>query len=308
MILNEEDLIAKGYKLDNFATFTFYFLRLKNLATTLFKWKNLPKSINERFLEQALFLYGRVGFAKDDVTGDLIALPMVQNGQFDIYGEPKGIIMFGMNGYQLHADRENSVYCYDNYNKRGIISDVLMFAKRMEIVERTKDINIAAQRTPYILSGSKSQIATLMKLYTDITENKPVHIVDKTLDLTSVQCLPTQAPFISLDLEVIKRHTWGEALNFIGVDNNANEKKERLVVGEAVGNLGAVKAERYARLKPRQEAVEKVNEMFGTDIEVEINADVVDEEFGHNQYPIQMQPQSQQQEQKDVAPRKENEE
>ena len=304
MIL-DEDMMVKGYKLTNFATFTFYFLRLKDLATTVFKWKNLPKSINERFLEQALFLYGRVGFAKDDVTGDLIALPMVQNGQFDIYGEPKGIIMFGMNGYQLHADRENSVYCYDNYNKRGIISDVMMFAKRLEIIERTKDINIAAQRTPYVLSGTKSQMAALMKLYTDITENKPVHMIDKSLDLTSVQCLPTLAPFISPDLEIIKKHVWGEALNFIGVDNNATEKKERLVVGEAVGNLGAVKAERYARLKPRQEAVEKVNEMFGTNIEVEINAEVVDEEFGLNKYPIQMQPQSEQQVEKEIAPREE---
>lgn len=306
MIQNEE-LLMKGYQLDNFATFTFYFLRLKDLATTVFKWNNLPKSINERFLEQALFLYGRVGFAKDDVTGDLIALPMVQNGQFDIYGEPRGIIMFGMNGYQLQTDREHAVYCYDNYNKRGIISDVMMFAKRMEIIERTKDINIASQRTPYILSGSKSQIATLLKLYGDITENKPVHIVDKTLDLSSIQCLQTLAPFVAPELEIIKRHTWSEALNFIGVDNNATEKKERLVVGEAVGNLGAVKAERYARLKPRQEAVEKINEMFGTDISVEINAEAVDEEFGLNKYPIQMQPQSEQQVEKEVAPRKESE-
>lgn len=304
MIL-DEDMMVKGYKLTNFATFSFYFLRLKDLATTVFKWKNLPKSINERFLEQALFLYGRVGFAKDDVTGELIALPMVQNGQFDIYGEPKGIIMFGMNGYQLQTDRENAVYCYDNYNKRGIISDVMMFAKRLEIIERTKDINIAAQRTPYVLSGTKSQMAALMKLYTDITENKPVHMIDKSLDLTSVQCLQTLAPFISPELEIIKKHVWGEALNFIGVDNNATEKKERLVVGEAVGNLGAVKAERYARLKPRQEAVEKVNEMFGTNIEVEINTEVVDEEFGLNKYPIQMQPQSQQQVEKEVAPREE---
>ena len=157
------------------------------------------------------------------------------------------------------------------------------------------------------MSGSKSQIATLLKLYGDITENKPVHIVDKTLDLSSIQCLQTLAPFVAPELEIIKRHTWSEALNFIGVDNNATEKKERLVVGEAVGNLGAVKAERYARLKPRQEAVEKVNEMFGTNISVEINAEAVDEEFGLNKYPIQMQPQSEQQVEKEVVPRKESE-
>lgn len=307
MILNEEQMI-NGYNLTNFATFSFYFLRLKNLATTLFKWKNLPESINERFLEQSLFIYGRVGFAKDDVTQELIALPMVQNGQFDIYGEPKGIIMFGMNGYQLHADKDTSVYCYDNYNKKGIMADVLMFAKRLEIIERTKDINISSQRTPYILKGTKSQMATLMKLYQDISEFKPVHLTDKSLDLEGITCLQTLAPFIAPELEVIKRHTWGEALNFIGVDNNVNDKKERLVVGEAVGNLGAVKAERYGRLKPRQDACEKVNEMFGTDISVEINAEVVDEMFGNLPYPIQIQQQSMQQQEKEIAPRKENEE
>lgn len=281
-LVNEDEILA-GYNLTNLATFTYYAKRLTNLANTMFKWVNLPDSVNPRFLEKALLNYGVVCFAKDDITGKLIALPCVTNTNLDIYGEPTGVTMFGMNGYQLPVTKDNAVWFWDNYSHTPMFHDILMFAKRLETIERTMDINIEGQRTPYVLSGNKSQINSLKSLWKTISYNSPVAIVDKNFDLDSIKVMPTVAPFVAGELQVIKRNIWNEALGFIGVDNANSEKKERLLALEASGNMGAIKNQRYARLKTRLEAVDKINELFDLDIAVEINTDWTDEVLGLNE-------------------------
>lgn len=279
----DETLAMATYELDNFKTFVYYALRLRSLASTMFKWEGLPDSVNPIFLEQAMVTYGMIGFAKDDVTGDLIALPAVMNGKLNIYGYPTRWRLFGMNGYNLPVDEKNSVMVWDNYNRMPIFSDLLMFAKRLSVIERTIDVNVEGQKTPYILSGDKTQINTLKQIYKDICSNKPVVLTDKSLNLQQITCTPTVTPFVAGELQIIKRNIWNEAMTFLGVDNANSEKRERLVTEEAQGNRGAVMNQRYARLKPRQEGAERINKMFGTDISVRVNTDWEKEvEYGYD--------------------------
>lgn len=273
------DIEMGTYELNNFETFVYYVLRLLSLATTMYKWENLPKSVNPMFMERMLVTYGFVCFAKDDVTDELISLPATMNGKLDIYGIPTGWRLFGMNGYNLARDKSNSVVVWDNYNRTPILRNIFMFAKRLETIERTMDVNIEGQRTPYVLTGEKSQINTLKQIYRDISSNKPVILVDKTFDVGQLKCTPTVTPFVAGELQIIKRNIWNEAMTFLGVDNANSEKRERLVTDEAQGNRGAVLNQRYARLKPRQEACELINEMFGTNITVKVNTDWEKEEL-----------------------------
>ena len=46
-----------------------------------------------------------------------------------------------------------------------------------------------------------------------------------------------------------------------------------MITDEVNRNLGGTIASRYSRLESRQEAVEKINKMFGTDISVEYRDD-----------------------------------
>ena len=50
-----------------------YYERLTELAISMFEWKNLPESIDERFLELALFSDGMAVFFRDDELGDYLA-------------------------------------------------------------------------------------------------------------------------------------------------------------------------------------------------------------------------------------------
>ena len=78
----------------------------------------------------------------------------------------------------------------------------------------------------------------------------------------------TNAPFVSLDLNNLKRQIWNEALTFFGVSNSNTEKKERQIGLEVSSNLGGVMAQRYIMLNSRRQAAEKINKMFGTNIKV----------------------------------------
>mgnify|MGYP000119689030 CR=1 FL=1 len=62
-------------------------------------------------------------------------------------------------------------------------------------------------------------------------------------------------------------------LRYLGISNINVQKKERLITDEVTRNQGGTIASRYSRLESRREAVRKINEMFGLNIEVNYRED-----------------------------------
>ena len=62
-------------------------------------------------------------------------------------------------------------------------------------------------------------------------------------------------------------------MTYLGISNINIQKKERLITDEVTRNQGGTIASRYSRLESRREAVKKINEMFGTNIEVNYRED-----------------------------------
>ena len=71
---------------------------------------------------------------------------------------------------------------------------------------------------------------------------------------------------------LLKRQTFAEAMTYFGVENSNTEKKERLVSTEIQANKGTVDISRQTGLKARRDAAEKINRMFGQNVEVDYNA------------------------------------
>ena len=112
-----------------------------------------------------------------------------------------------------------------------------------------------------------------------MSENEPVIIGNaQGFSLDSVKVLNTASPYVGDKLNILKRQIWNEALTFLGIENVSSDKKERLVSDEVETNLGAVAAQRYTLLNSRREAAEKINKMFGTNIEVNFRAETRTEE------------------------------
>lgn len=270
--MKKRNYFNESARLNNL-TYVQYFNRLKELATSMFEWKNVPNTIDIRYLETQLFESGCVVYFKDEVIGDL-CLNCCFYGEFDVYGYPISRRAYSKyNGYNAVLDEENSVIIWNNYLHINSVLDVEMFAKRLYNIDRIIDVNANAQKTPVLVQGTEKQRLSLLNMYKEYDGNSPVIFGDKNLDLNSLKVLKTDAPYVCDKLTELKTQIWNEALTYLGISNINIQKKERLITDEVTRNQGGTIASRYSRLESRREAVNKINNMFGTNIEVNYRED-----------------------------------
>lgn len=276
------DPFADNFELTNFATFAYYARRLFRLACTRFRTKGLPENIDPSFYAQKRTEDGAVCFFRDDVSGLIWALPFAYEGE-DLQGNPTTWTAYGENGVEYPGlNPSNSVIIWDNYiHGSSIYPDLMMFAKRLEIIERTMDTNIQGQKTPYILQGTKTQLESLKQTYKELSANVPYIVLDKSMNPREAIVSLTTTPFISSDLQIIKRNIWNEAMTFLGIENANSEKKERLVTQEATGMQGVIDNELIGTLKSIRECEEKANALFGLDLDTVISVDDIRKELGY---------------------------
>lgn len=268
----KHDIFDESMVLNNL-TYRQYLNRLTELAISMFEWKNLPNTVDARYLELHLFETGCMVYFKDDVIGDL-CLDCIVNGRLDVYGNPLLRRAYsGYNNYQKLLTYKDSVIIWNNYLHSNSIFNVEMFARRLYNIDRIIDINANAQKTPVLVLGNEKQRLTLLNLYKEYDGNAPFIFGDKNLDINALKALSTNAPYVCDKLYQLKTQIWNEALTYLGISNINIQKKERLITDEVTRNQGGTIASRYSRLETRRQAVEKINEMFGTNIEVNYRED-----------------------------------
>lgn len=253
-------------------SFKQYYNRLVELSTSMFDWKNVPDTIDVRFLELALFSDGKAVFFKDEVMGYL-ALRVAINGPLDVYRNPINRRAYADNGYNKRLTKEDSVIIWNNYIRTNSALDVELFSKRLYNIDRAIDVNTNAQKTPILITCEESQRLTMKNLYMQYDGNAPVIYGDKNLNPNAFKVLSTQAPFVAQELYTLKTQLWNEALTYLGINNVNITKKERLISDEVKRNQGGTVASRYSRLEMRRKACDEINKMFGLDMWVDYRED-----------------------------------
>lgn len=259
--------------LQNQRTYLQYVNRLTELSISMFDWKNLPDTIDARFLELALFNDGMAVFFKDEVMGYL-GLQVMIGGELDVYRIPITRTAFAQNGYRMKLDTSNSVIIFNNMLHTNSLLDVQEMSKRLYEIQRTIDVNVIQQKTPKIITCTENQRLVMKNLYAQYMGNEPFIFGDKNLDLSGIKTLDTTSPYVADKLYELKTQYWNEALTYLGISNVNTVKKERMITDEVQRNLGGTIASRYSRLFMRQQACEQINEMFGLNISVDYREDM----------------------------------
>lgn len=259
--------------LQNQRTYLQYVNRLTELSISMFDWKNLPDTIDARFLELALFNDGMAVFFKDEVMGYL-GLQVMIGGALNVYRIPITRTAFAQNGYQMKLDANNSVIIFNNMLHTNSILDVQEMSKRLYEIQRTIDVNVIQQKTPKIITCTENQRLVMKNLYAQYMGNEPFIFGDKNLDLSGIKTLDTTSPYVADKLYELKTQYWNEALTYLGISNVNTIKKERMITDEVQRNLGGTIASRYSRLFMRQQACEQINKMFGLNISVDYREDM----------------------------------
>lgn len=266
----------------NNRTYLQYYNRLTELAISMFEWKNLPETIDQRFLEMCLFSDGMCVFFQDEVLGYL-SLQCMIGGNLNVYRIPMERRAYATNGYQRELDGTNSVIIFNNYLRTNSMLDVEMFSKRLYNLDRAIDVNANAQKTPVLIQCDESQRLTMKNLYKQYEGNEPFIFGSKGLDANGLKVLQTGAPYVADKLYELKTQFWNEALTYLGISNINVVKKERMITDEVTRNQGGTVASRYSRLESRRQACKQINEMFGLDIWVNYREDFQDIEEQKNE-------------------------
>ena len=242
-----------------------YYNRLVELAISMFEWKNLPDSVDARFLELCLFVDGQAIFFYDEELGYL-TLQNAMNGGFNVYRIPVNRRAYAVNGYNRELNENNSVIIFNNYLHTNSQLDAVMFAKRLYNLDRAIDVNANAMKTPIIIKCDETQRLTMLNLYKQYDGNEPYIFGDKAINTNAIQVFKTDAPYVADKLYQLKTQIWNEALTYLGISNINVQKKERLITDEVTRNQGGTIASRYSRLNARRDACKQINAMFGLDI------------------------------------------
>lgn len=272
---------------ENNDAFFDYLNRITKIASSIFIWKNLPKSMDGEYLELCLFWYGQASILKDDNKGGIINLKCATAGDLNIYGLPTRLNCYSY-GYNKvctvynNVDIEGTDLCIHVLNNRMRIPTVFSIERYCDMLaeaDLTSFINVQSQKTPVLLLGNKNQILTLKNLYAQYQGNAPVIFGDKdNLNLESIRVLKTDAPFVAKDIMDYKKEIWNEMLTFLGVNNIVTDKRERQIKDEVNANNELININLKNSLITRQKACEQMNKLYKltgeNEVKVELNSDL----------------------------------
>lgn len=250
----------------NDLTFKTLFDKFKLLACSAFEWDGLPEGIEERHIERTLFDFGKAVFFKDPDMS-FMCLEVSDTGQLNVYGEPLRYLATGFN-YMKQLNADKCVIIENNIFRKCTRDFVLFYVNKLTEAERTMDVNVKACKTPYVFACDDKDALTFKRIFQQIDGNTPAIFADKGMNLDSVNVFKTDAKFLGNDLMDYKKSVENELLTFLGFNNLAVDKKERVNLSEANSNNELTESFAELQLQAREEACKKINEMYGLNVTV----------------------------------------
>lgn len=261
----------------NQKTYDYWMRRLTELAVNTIEWAGLPDTIDTRYLEMILCNKGMAVFFKDQELEQYLALNVMISDKWNVYNIPTGREAYAVNGYHNKLDISNSVIIFNNYLHTPTIIDLEIYARKLYEVDRAIDVNIIGQKTPHIVKCSENQRLVLENLFMNYQGNIPFIFGDKSMNFENLDTIDIATPYVTDKLQIARRQIFNDALTYLGIENNSNEKAERMVTNESLSNLGAIEAARQTRLNARQQACDLINKMFGLNVSVKYHVPLTSE-------------------------------
>jgi hypothetical protein len=250
----------------------------------MFEWEGLPKSVDPRYLEMSIHEFGYVGFYKDPKIGYL-AVQGTVSGTMNHYNLPTHFHAvapqyqntFPIYNFSDMQDDHQGIVIWNNDYHWSTLPSLKMFAIDLAELKNVIYVNQNAQKTPWIIVGNSNNLLTTKNVYNQIEEGGLAIFLDDSFDPNSIDVLQTNAPYVVDKLNDQKNAVWSEVMTYLGIKNSNIDKKERLITDEVNSNDEQIESSSNIFLKARQEACEKMNELYGLNVSVKIRHDIQDE-------------------------------
>lgn len=245
-----------------------------NRSNIMFKYHNLPETIPETELEKLLQTNGFAIIGK--INGELYAINGGLGGETDVYNRPTiatiSVPFFNFNDtWEIDKD---CVVIKNDSNAIGLIPMFVKYCTLMNENEITMMLATVNKRIQNLLSANDDNTVESAKQFLkDVFEGKTGVIAEnKLFDSLKVNNSSTNAQVNLKDLFEFEQYLKASMFNEIGLSANFNMKRERLTSAEIETNSDNLYPLVDDMLNNRRIAIEKINEMFKIDIEVEFNS------------------------------------
>lgn len=247
----------------NTRSFLMYRQWLESIAVNRFKWVNLPPSCDERYLELNLYFQGQATIAHPEGAPDLwYSVMAAPTQQPNCYDNPVTWTALGQDGLNFQVNPTNGVLIYDNRMRLPLEGHLEMYARRLAEYDRTLDINMLQQRTPFVISGPKEKELDITNVMKSIAGGEPAIVgFDSLTDLIHVEAINTNVPCLADEIETAKHNLWNDVYRLLGIDV-VKEKSERLIVSEVQSQNTPSELMALDPLTARREACDVFNATF----------------------------------------------
>lgn len=255
--------------------------QIGQIAVARFKWINLPKTVDPRFLEMTLARDALSIFYYDFGVRRFQSLRGFPADQRDPQDNPHLFRVYGNQYTPTHP--LSTDYCVPIWANDFRVPDwdiVLIYASRLAEIDVTLEINARQARRTKIVTVDENRRLSYDNIINQIDEGNPaIKVTEDILSDNAIQALDLGVhPDAIVNLHIYRRRVWDELMGALGVNNANTDKKERTNSDEVNANNDQVAAVRFANLNARRYAVAQINEKFGLDIDVMFASDWKSEE------------------------------
>ena len=258
----------------NYRAYIKYLTWIIKLAMNRFRWEGLPDSCDARVLERSLLVNGVACISQPKDLPVFFSLPCAIQGSLNIYGNPTEWQAIGMNGDRFSSSWDYGALVFNSKARLGVWNAITLNARKLAHYDRTEDINLAVQKTPYAITAPDSQKRALINTFKNINEGEIAILGDENFnDIVNISAINLGVPFIGAQLGAAKRVLWSEIMTFLGIPSLPYEKGERMIEEEAKGGEAAANIMLLDALDARREACDYLNNTFGLNVSVYFNKD-----------------------------------
>ena len=240
----------------------------------MFTWKNLPETIPQAELEYLLQSNGTMFFTK--VGNDFYALLGTLGGEINAYYEPTKytVANVALNLSKMYDIEKDGVLIRNDLRCNGLIPILSKYASMLTDCEISLNTMSILMRVMFLISASDDKTKKSAEDFMSKIINGNYSIIADSQFFDGIKAQGMTQSFSQLIPQMIEltQYIKASALNEIGLNANYNMKKERITEQEYTLNIDALMPFAENMLNCRKKAVEKINKMYGLNIEVSLNS------------------------------------
>ena len=267
-------------------------------TVSMFEWENLPETIPYKELEKLLQVNGFAFITK--VNGELYAFNGGLGGVPDVYGNPTEIVISNpaLNFNKTLDLKKDGVLIINDDFQLGLIP--LFNRYNTFLIEN--DINMMMygynSRTQKLISASDDKTKQSAQLAVRKAIDGEIEVIGESVIFDGIKVHSgANASGVSItNLTEFHQYIKASLYNEIGLSANFNMKRERLTAGEIEVGDDSNYPFVYNMLKCRVKAMERLNEMYDLEINVDFGSvwaksskEVIDDKLDVEQKPNELE-------------------